>query len=56
MGYQVQLAMNGREAVAAVDKGSYALVLMDCQMPEMDGFEATIAIREQEKTLVKHIR
>jgi len=55
MGYQVQLAMNGREAVEAVDKGSYALVLMDCQMPEMDGFEATIAIREKEKNSGKHI-
>lgn len=55
LGYRVQLAMNGREAVEAVDKGSYALVLMDCQMPEMDGFEATIAIREQEKNSGKHI-
>jgi CheY-like chemotaxis protein len=46
---------DGREAVAAVEKERFDLVLMDVQMPVMNGFEATIAIREKEKASGAHL-
>jgi CheY-like chemotaxis protein len=48
-GYSVSLANNGKEALSALERGKFDVVLMDVQMPEMDGFEATAAIREREK-------
>jgi PAS domain S-box-containing protein len=54
-GYTVAVAANGQEALAAFEKENFDAILMDVQMPEMDGFEATGKIREQEKNTGKHI-
>jgi len=54
-GHQVTVAANGREAVAAARQESFDLVLMDVQMPEMDGFEATATIRQAEAATGRHL-
>jgi CheY-like chemotaxis protein len=47
-GHQVVVAANGREALEAMERQSFDIVLMDLQMPELDGFEATAALRARE--------
>jgi PAS domain S-box-containing protein len=54
-GHSVVLAQNGREALEALEKQLYDVILMDGLMPEMDGFEATKLIREKEKVSGTHV-
>ncbi|MCB9881771.1 MAG: response regulator [Planctomycetes bacterium] len=49
MGYESDTVATGRAALEALEAGSYDLVLMDCRMPEMDGYQASRAIREREQ-------
>jgi len=54
-GHDVTVVSNGRQALAALEKQAFDVILMDVQMPELDGFETTVAIRESEKSTRKHI-
>ena len=55
LGVEVDIAVNGKEAVDRWAESPYDLIFMDCQMPEMDGYEATRIIREQERAQDRHI-
>jgi CheY-like chemotaxis protein len=48
-GYSVVVASNGKEALSAFDRQEFELILMDIQMPEMDGVQATLLIRQRER-------
>jgi CheY-like chemotaxis protein len=54
-GHTVLVAHDGREALAILESEPVDLVLMDVQMPDVDGFQATAAIREREKTSGSHL-
>jgi signal transduction histidine kinase/CheY-like chemotaxis protein len=54
LGYEVDVAQHGREAIDRLSKARYHLVLMDCQMPEMDGFETTRLIRDPASRVLNH--
>lgn len=49
LGYRPDIVSNGREALTAFERDAYAAIVMDCQMPVMDGYEATRCIRAQEQ-------
>ena len=53
LGYECDLAVDGDEALTLWQKNKYDVILMDCQMPIMDGYEATQAIRKMEKETTK---
>jgi CheY-like chemotaxis protein len=54
LGFEVDVAKNGREAIERLSATRYGLVLMDCQMPDMDGFEATVLVRSAESAVLDH--
>jgi len=55
-GHHVTVVQNGREALAAIEQGDYEIVLMDVQMPEMGGLEATAVLRDRERGTGRRMR
>jgi signal transduction histidine kinase/DNA-binding response OmpR family regulator len=55
LGHSVEVTSNGAEALAAFTRGAFDLILMDVQMPVMDGYDATLAIRAAEQGTLRHV-
>lgn len=55
LGMMADVVSNGKQAIQAARSGNYALILMDCQMPEVDGYEATLSIRKDEAVRGGHV-
>jgi len=55
LGCSVEVASNGKEVLERAMPGRFDLILMDCQMPEMDGFEATVLLRQRYGNRCSHI-
>src|SRR5262249_20764863 len=54
-GHHVRITNNGKEVLEALESEPFDIILMDVQMPVMDGFKATAAIRERERATAKHL-